>query len=416
MSKHSTTLVPIDTWCYASPELKFNGRKVDMGIFAEALLYYDEVIIAPSTPEVFLDFIIHFYKNSELDILFNLLNNGSLKIYDYAFIATGIEHKGEYSIWNVQDAKQEKPNSFEERYLYNESIDKLFPKGRHRKKFYDTIRGNYTEVKAFEFNNAIENARADYGNASRHELIAQVFINELYNLKKLGSPPEIKVSVERTENEKNILTWNIDFKEIAKIAGTNLNFNIGTPFTALANSNKLIWSAAKIGCDLYLPSPITKVVMDKLDESTSRTIKPSSIIKILEKEVEFPDIRKLINSEILTFKDIVEIRKKSKNFRNWIQDESERDRNALFAYQNEVNIESGLSKFGKKSLSAFGVVGGGTAGGVIGSLIAGPIGGAIGGGVGSGIPYLMDLALKIDENWKPVIFGNWLIEYVEKKK
>ena len=280
MSNHTTTLVPIDTWCYASPELKMKGIKCDIGLFAEALLYYDTVVIAPSTPDVFRDFIHYFQINNEENLLYQLFNEGILKIYDYAFISSAIAHKGEFSIWNIQDEKQAKPNSFEERYLYNKEIDCLFDNKNRRKKFYDSIRGNYIEAKANEFENAIENARADYNNIARHELIVQSFINELYQVKKLGTPPEIKVKIDKFDNKKNTIKWNVDFSEISRISGTSLNFNLGTPLTALANSNKHIWSAAKLGCDLYLPSPIASIVMNKLSETSTRTVKPSSIIDV----------------------------------------------------------------------------------------------------------------------------------------
>lgn len=416
MSKHTTTLVPIDTWCYASPELKMKGIKCDIGLFAEALLYYDTVVIAPSTPDVFLEFIQYFQINNEMKLLYELFDEGILKIYDYAFISSAVSYNGEFSIWNIQDEKQSKSNTFEERYLYNKEIDSLFENKNRRKKFYDSIRGNYTEVKATEFENAIENARADYNNIPRHELIVQTFVNELYQIKKLGIPPEIKVEIDKFDNIKNTIKWNVNFSEISRISGTSLNFNLGTPLTALANSNKHIWSAAKLGCDLYMPSPMASIVMNKLSETSTKTVKPSSIINILENQIEFPDIRNLVNSKTISLKDIMEIRKKSKKFRVWIQSESERDRNVLIAYQNEFTLENDLTKFSKKTVNAFGIIGGGALGGIIGSMIAGPVGGAISGVAGSGIPYLMDLASKFDENWKPVVFGNWLARFVENKK
>ena len=51
---------------------------------------------------------------------------------------------------------------------------------------------------------------------------------------------------------------------------------------------------------------------------------------------------------------------------------------------------------------------------MISSVLLGPEGAVIGGALGSGIGYLADIASKIDSNWKPVIFGNWL-EYRIKK-
>jgi hypothetical protein len=45
MSNHSKVLVPLESWCYHSPEVMLNGGFLDVGLLAEALVYYDQVII-----------------------------------------------------------------------------------------------------------------------------------------------------------------------------------------------------------------------------------------------------------------------------------------------------------------------------------------------------------------------------------
>ena len=45
MSDHSAVLVPVETWAYSAPKLKGAGTNVDIGLFAEALLYYDRVLL-----------------------------------------------------------------------------------------------------------------------------------------------------------------------------------------------------------------------------------------------------------------------------------------------------------------------------------------------------------------------------------
>jgi len=44
MSDHTTAIVPLETWCYSSPEMRAQGKTVDVGLFAEALIYYDCII------------------------------------------------------------------------------------------------------------------------------------------------------------------------------------------------------------------------------------------------------------------------------------------------------------------------------------------------------------------------------------
>lgn len=49
MSGHTTALVPIESWAYQSPDLRAVGKQVDVGLFAESLVYYDAVLLNIST-------------------------------------------------------------------------------------------------------------------------------------------------------------------------------------------------------------------------------------------------------------------------------------------------------------------------------------------------------------------------------
>ena len=156
------------------------------------------------------------------------------------------------------------------------------------------------------------------------------------------------------------------------------------------------------------------LVGDKLYESTERIAKAGAVIEDLKAKVEFPDVRALVNHGQIDLQEILRIRKKAQKFRDWLQRESDRDRDAIIAYHNETARELGLVTAGRKALSIFGVLGGGAAGSLIGTAIAGPIGAAIGGAAGSGTGYLADLVSKIGADWKPVVFGNWLRKRIEK--
>ena len=169
-----------------------------------------------------------------------------------------------------------------------------------------------------------------------------------------------------------------------------------------------------MGSDLYLPRPMSVLVGDKLYESTEKVSKSGDIIEELKEKVEFPDIRQLVNSGQLSLNDIIKIRKKSKKFRLWLQQENDRDRDAIIAYHNEVAHESGIIKAGRKALSIFGVIGGGATGSAIGATVAGPIGGTIGAAAGSSVGYLADVTSKIGADWKPIVFGDWLGDRIKK--
>ena len=414
MANHDSVLVPLETWAYSSPSLRSSGSIIDIGLFAEALIYYDCVIVNPTNQPQFANFLQWFINQNRLDDFYALLQEGSLKIYDYAFMTTVIEKEGSYSLWNIQDPIQAKENTFEQRFLYHQEIESLFPKARHRSKLYSALRDNVIEVKSEEFSNALENAREDYKDPRRNAVVVQSFVDELYKYKKLGHPPKVDAKVTPSlDGSKHNLTWNIDFNALSQLAGNDVNFHMGTPLTASAHSNRLIWSASNLESDLYLPSPMSALVGDKLYESTQKISRSGKIIEDLKVEVEFPDIRRLVNSGKMDLDNLLKIRKKAKKFRAWLQQESQRDRNAIIAYHNEVARESGIKTGARKAVSIFGILGGGAAGSAAGSLIAGPVGGALGGVVGGAVGYLADVTSKIGANWRPVVFGQWLRKRIE---
>lgn len=194
-----------------------------------------------------------------------------------------------------------------------------------------------------------------------------------------------------------------------KIAGKELNFDAGKPLTAGAHSNRLLWSAATMDCDLYLGQPMSVLVGDKLYESEKQLDKTHFVIDELKATVEFPDIRQLVNNRQIGIDEILRIRNKAQRFRNWLQDESGRDRDALIAYHHEVAKEAGYTQVGRKTLNLFGAIGGPVIGAVVGTQLPGgpPIGAGIGAGIGGIVGYVPSLASKLGANWKPVVFGNW---------
>ena len=365
MSDHKMALVPLESWCYASPELRAAGRSIDIGLFAEALIYYDCVAIIPANQPQFAEFITWFIKQGRFGELLTMIKQGVVKIYDYSFITAAVEKDGVYTIWNIQDPIQARTDTFEQRYLYHPSIEAVLPaKARHRIKVYEAIRGNVIEVKAEQFGNAVENARKDFEDPHRNQLNVQAFVDELYRFRGLGHPPEVQAVVVKVgDGSTHNITVNVDFSKLSELAGKDLNFNKGTPLTAGAHSNRLIWSASQLGCDLFLPKPMSRLVGDKLYESAETIAKAGGLIEQLERTVEFPDIRQLVNSGVLGLTDLMVIRSKAAKFRVWLQQEAERDRDAIVAYHNEVARESGLKNAGRKALSMFGILCGGAIGG-----------------------------------------------------
>jgi len=415
LSNHTTAFVPIESWCYSSPELRASGKSIDIGLLAESLIYYDTVILNIVNQPQLAELLGWFVKQNKYNEFLSLIDCGVIKIYEYAFMTSAVKKDGLFSLFNLQDKIQAKPNTFEQRFLYHDSISSCLKNSRQRKKLYQVLRENIIEVKADGFGSSLENARNDWDNPKRNSLIVQAFVDELFRFKKLGEPPKIESHVKVLDGgERRTLTWNVNFDELSKLAGKELSFHLGAPITAGAISNRFIWSAASLGCDLYLGQPIATLVGDKLYESGIKLDKNKSIIEELKVKVEFPDIRCLVNEGIVGFDEIMRMRKKSVKFRKWLQYEGDRDRDAIIAYHNEVAKESGIKKLTRKTLSIFGVVGGSATGAAIGSVLSGPVGGAIGGAAGGSVGYVMDVASKLGSDWKPVVFGDWARNRIEK--
>ncbi len=406
MSDHTTALVPISTWCYNSPDVRVTGRGVDIGLFAEALIYYDRIAVSITTQPEFAEFLRWFIDANCYDELLALISDGTVKIYDYAFSTLAGSKDGVYMLINIQDQLQAQPNSFDRRVLYHPVIQEVLPKARQRERLYKAIQGNVIEVKAADFGKAIDNAREDLRDPRRTSLIIQAYVDELFRFRKLGRPPEVRASVTETSQSGTYqVNWSVNFEELTKHGGPNLDFHHGTPMNAAGQSSRALWSAARLSCDLYLGRPMSVLVGDKLYEGAAAT-KTENTIESFERSVEFPDIRALVNNGQIGFQDVLAIRKKAKRFRDWLQQEAERDRDAIIAYHQEVAKESGFISVGRKGLSLFGVIGGA----IIGAKYTGEAGAVIGAGVG----YLLDLAAKLGAEWKPVVFGKWLKDRVEK--
>lgn len=442
VNDHTTAVLPLDTWAFQSPALKKSGHRVDIGLLAEALIYYDRVIVIPgshithgwvqnSPPPIehrtidlqnrnrppFLDFVEWFVVRGLYEDLLALLKDGSIGVYHYAFQTMPMFKNGVYSIWNMQDAEEQAGPTFERRILGHREMSSIIPKGRLREKLHKTLGPRVIEVHAVDFDRAVENARLDGTRAEPATIAVQAVVDEVFRLMGLNAPPVVTATASGPL-EQVTLQWSIDFNLISQALGPQVPFTPPVVLSGLIQGNRLIWSSALLSCDLFLPSPVSRLVSAKLSEANDRRARHHDTMENLKLTVDFPDIRTLVNSGVLTFQDVLLIRAKAKRFRAWLQTQAERDRDALTAYHHEVIKETGLMHSAKRSLSLFGAVGGAAIGAVVASAATGSqdattSGAVIGAGVVEGVKYVVDVAAKLDGNWSPVMFGDWARNYVE---
>lgn len=409
LSNHSRALVPIESWSFNAPDLAARGIPVDLGHLAESLIYYDQVLFTTANQPQFARVISWFKDQGQFDTFLSLVSDGTLGFYEYSFASAPIydPQADRYMIVNIQDQAQIEPNSFEERFLYHQDVENVVQKGRQRKKLYEAFRGHVIEAKADSFAQSIEEARKDFADAERNALTIQAFIDEFYIVKKLGPPPKIACVVVENADKSHTVTVNVDYQKIAALGGQRLIWDKGTSLAGSANSHRFLQSASMLGCDLYLAQPMSRLVGDKLYESARAVNKPGEIIETLKSEIEFPNVRTLVNDGRLSIEGVLELRKRAKRFRDWLQYEGDRDRDALIAYHHEVTKESGMTAAGKKALNLFGFVGGPTVGAVVGEAFGGPPGAVVGAAAGGAVSWIADIGSKIGGNWRPVVFGDW---------
>ena len=94
-----------------------------------------------------------------------------------------------------------------------------------------------------------------------------------------------------------------------------------------------------------------------------------------------------------------------------LQSESDRDRNAIIAYHNETAKQLGISTLGRKSLRMFGILGFTLAETYLTYTYTDLQTALVAGGASA---FLIDVASKMGEDWKPVIFGNWVSGRIQK--
>jgi hypothetical protein len=403
MSKHNIALVPLASGYMQSPELMVRGRKADTGIFAESLLYYDSVYVHVDNPEQFTEFIsLLIQQGLSYELLNELIEEGTLRFFNTVLIMPFMGHglgDGRRSIvsgfYAVQEKAMLEPKYFTKRFLQFDGLKRSFSSlSSFNKKAFDKF-CQHAEETALTFSaenigdDLVDNAYDDFLNPDRCKLIAKNILKELYRVHQLGKAPKFEVKIREMDGSNyddiasNLQTaqavvrrnfgdgshkdYEIDYsirtnnlKSLEEKDKPLISFPT-LPLSCAGISNLYIKAAGKLKCDLFLPKPISKIVGNKLYEISDieiskSDIKIKNIIDRLEAKVEFPNLHHLVNSDIADFNKVLEIRRKAKRFREWLQTESERDRDALVAYHNEVAKESGFANVGKMALKMFGVL------------------------------------------------------------
>lgn len=432
MSDHSIAFVPLGASYLQSTDLLARKRPVDTGLLGEALVYYDRVLLNVENPQQFTQLISWLIQQGlPADTISSFFRDGVFQICDFAFTTNPyVEFRGEAvqinGLFHMQDQRMEKPNSFYERYVEFGPLRQVFKTTAQFDALASSLENRVVEIKADEVGApAINNAYNDFFNPERSALMAQEFVNEIFRIKSLGPPPRVVVEIRFVADGRFQVSWNIPLNLLLAVeAETNIKAAVTIPLSTAVQANKYLWLADRLRCDLFLARPISVTVGVKLFEAASTAAKSKArvhnIIEELEVRVEFPDLRRYVNADTIDFTRVLEIRSKAKKFRDWLQSEADRDRDAIIAYHNEVAKSSGFRNVVRRSLKIFGLL----SGAVVGASIEGnPVVGAAVGGIGAGalqagaeeaVKYVCDLGADLGTEWRPVVFGNWYSKKISK--
>src|SRR5262245_505500 len=124
MSNHSLAFVPLGAGYVQSTDVFAAGRPVDTGLLAEALVYYDQIIIHVDNPVQFSQLVSWLIQQGlSAQDLIALVRDGVLGIYNFAFTTNpfvdfqppdGVQIHG---LYNFQDPVMLEPNSFHKRFI-----------------------------------------------------------------------------------------------------------------------------------------------------------------------------------------------------------------------------------------------------------------------------------------------------------
>ncbi|PZS07660.1 MAG: hypothetical protein DLM70_03285 [Chloroflexi bacterium] len=402
---HKRVLVPLEAWEYNSPLLKIEGKRTDLGLLAEALLYYDQVFVDIQSEHQLEDLLRWAIERDHINSLLTLIHEGVLKFHYHAFLTTAVSTEGVFRLLHIEDTAQARGASFPEKIIYRADYSCLH--ARKQRALIQEIERNYVEAKVDNYELPIEDARRALGDPEYCSQLLQTFIDDLYRGLHLGKPPQVSCEIEQVSPETYTIKWNTDFTQITNMTSGKLDFRPDIPIIGEAHTNRCIMTAIRNGLDLSLGDVMATLAGNKLVEASEHSGRVREIIQELKIEVEFPDVRGLVNSGDMYLDTVLEIRAKSSKFRGWLQQEGDKDRNALSAYHNEVAQASGVAKQGVATLKLFGIL---SSTGAAAARVVDPTGAVSTAltattGVTNFLGFIGDRLVK---DWKPVVFGDWV--------
>jgi hypothetical protein len=364
----------------------------DIGFVAEALFYYEKVILIAAT-----DTIPLLIQKIGLETLIELLNRGNLRILlRENMLGTVSQEVGTGNI--VNDV-----------VLFTSpalTVDEILFRGI----FKATDRRGYSKRAASRLNKIIEsiqyeNQICDY---IRNDLDDERFVKQsiIGIIQELN--PEIRISPSDIEYKKIktdkgfFFSTNLNYAEINRSIPNN-------PDGKRISSTNLVLGIQETRGDMHLASSLnaeiattpiqTQLMKLKFKDIYEKSSKSSQTINQFNDFIldEGHTIREAINSGSRTIDEFLKILDKADRFKAWLQKVDD-DRNLIKEYHKAVTSDTWVDRLPGKSFRWAIFTGAGLALDLAG---AGGVGTTIGLGLSAGDTFLLD---KIVKGWKPNVF------------
>lgn len=402
---HKRVLVPLGTWEYSSPLLKIEGKQTDLGLLAEALLYYDHVVVDIQTDRELTDLVNWAIVRGHVNDLLALFREGVIQLHHHGFLTSALNSGGTYSLWNIPESPEPR-DWFIQKIVYRADLSSLH--SRKKAPLIKAMEDSALVASVDSYGPPVHDAERALKDETACSNLLQPLVDELYGARRV-KPPEVSCQIGYTDTGLQVIHWNQDLNRLNQLVGGKLDLRVDMPMIAEAHSNRLIWTASNSGFDLFLGDVMSTLTRNKLVEASEQNGRVHDIIQELKFEVEFPDVRRLVNSGDLQLDRVLEIRRKSGRFRSWLQQEGDKDRNALMAYHTEVAESSGFRKAGVRALKVFGHASAVSVPAYAFVTKDGSLGSAFAiAGAAEGAALFLDVVEeKLAHEWRPAVFGNW---------
>lgn len=385
--------------------------KIDMGLLAECLIFYNEVHLIADMSMLRL-----LVENIGLETTEELINRKFLRLSFSPFM-TGTRTQSkftqqesfDYCTFTKVSQNKNKPD-FEA--LFFEMLEKGSGKKGKSRRVGSRIFNNVDIIeldKLVPIDKGIpEITRRDLDNQSFVKSAIETAIHHLSPDFQLA--PNWDFRTIRHSKGFNILT-NIDFGDLNK-AKSEAHFpdpksvlSRAYLMDTILKANEDLFLSAHYKSEIVTKSITSSIIELKLSNIMERTKKSEHVRSLFQKTVisDAKMIREVINKDEKKFKDILPLLDKSKEFKSWLQQKGD-ETNLIKEYYRNVIGKTWLEKLPGKILrfSTF------TGGGILADMfITGGVGTVAGVALGFGNDFILDRLIK---GWKP----DHYIDQIEK--